>query len=296
MEIKKAIFPVAGLGTRLLPATKVLPKELLPIWDKPILHHVVEECKNSKIEEILFITSQGKELIIDYFDRNPNLEEHLIKKEKDLEYEKIIEPTKLANFYSLRQKEIKGLGHAILQGKNWIGREPFAVILTDDLVISKIPCIKQLLEIYDKYKMPIVALEEVPKEETFKYGIIEGEEIEKNVFKIKDMVEKPAPEIAPSNLAIIGRYILTPEVFNFLENTKVGEGGEIQLTDALQNYTNSGILGLKFEGIRCDAGTPEGFLWTNLVYGLSINSLRDRVLKIFSRFSHLLEELSEHNQ
>lgn len=288
MKIRKAIFPVAGFGTRLLPATKAVPKELIPVWDKPILHHVVEECQKSKIEEILLITSQGKEIILDYFDRNPSLEEHLRKKEKDRELGAVMETANLAKFYSIRQKEIKGLGHAILQGKEWVGREPFAVILTDDLVISRIPCIKQLIKIYEKYKMPVLAVEEVPKEETHKYGIIEGVEIEKNVFVIKNMVEKPTPEVAPSNLAIIGRYILTPEIFCFLEETKEGKGGEIQLTDALQKFTKEGIIGYKFEGIRCDMGTPEGFLWTNLVYGLNITSLRPLVLQILSRLSPYL--------
>ncbi|MEJ5165624.1 MAG: UTP--glucose-1-phosphate uridylyltransferase GalU [Thermoanaerobaculia bacterium] len=288
MKIRKAIFPVAGFGTRLLPATKAVPKELIPVWDKPILHHVVEECQKSKIKEILFITSQGKEIILDYFDRNASLEEHLRKKEKDRELEAVMETANLANFYSIRQKEIKGLGHAILQGKEWVGNEPFAVVLTDDLVISKVPCINQLIKIYEKYKLPVVALEEVPQEDTFKYGIIDGKEIEKNVFKIKDMIEKPAPEVAPSNLAIIGRYILTPEIFKFLEDTKEGKGGEIQLTDALQKYTKKGIIGYKFEGIRCDMGTPEGFLWTNLVYGLNITSLRPLVLQILSRLSPYL--------
>lgn len=288
MKIRKAIFPVAGFGTRLLPATKAVPKELIPVWDKPILHHVVEECQKSKIKEILFITSQGKEIILDYFDRNASLEEHLRKKEKDRELEAVMETANLANFYSIRQKEIKGLGHAILQGKEWVGNEPFAVILTDDLVISKVPCINQLIKVYEKYKLPVVALEEVPQEDTFKYGIIEGKEIEKNVFRIKNMVEKPAPEVAPSNLAIIGRYILTPEIFKFLEDTNEGKGGEIQLTDALQKYTKKGIIGYKFEGIRCDMGTPEGFLWTNLVYALNITSLRPLVLQILSRLSPYL--------
>ena len=288
MKIKKAIFPVAGFGTRLLPATKAIPKELIPVWDKPILHHVVEECTNSKIEEILFITSSGKEIILDYFDRNPSLEEHLKKKEKEKELEDVKKTSNLANFYSIRQREIKGLGHAILQGKKWIGNEPFAVILTDDLVISKVPCIKQLINVFEKYKMPVIALEEIPKEETFKYGIIQGEEIEENVFKINNMVEKPTPKSAPSNLAIIGRYILTPEIFQFIENTKEGKGGEIQLTDALQKYTPKGILGYKFDGIRCDMGTPEGFLLTNLVYALNINSLKPLVLEILSRLSPYL--------
>lgn len=288
MKIRKAIFPVAGFGTRLLPATKAVPKELIPVWDKPILHHVVEECQKSKIKEILFITSQGKEIILDYFDRNASLEEHLRKKEKDRELEAVMETANLANFYSIRQKEIKGLGHAILQGKEWVGNEPFAVVLTDDLVISKVPCINQLIKVYEKYKLPVLAVEEVPQDETYKYGIIDGKEIEKNVFKIKDMIEKPAPEVAPSNLAIIGRYILTPEIFKFLEDTKEGKGGEIQLTDALQRYTKKGIIGYKFEGIRCDMGTPEGFLWTNLVYGLNITSLRPLVLQILSRLSPYL--------
>lgn len=288
MKIKKAIFPVAGFGTRLLPATKAIPKELIPVWDKPILHHVVEECVNSGIEEILFITSQGKEIILDYFDRNSYLEEHLKKKEKDKELEIVIKTSNIAHFYSIRQKEIKGLGHAIFQGREWIANEPFAVILTDDLVISKIPCLKQLINVFEKFKMPVVALEEVPKEETGKYGVIEGEEIEKNIFKIKNMVEKPTPEVAPSNLAIIGRYVLTPEIFDFLEETKEGAGGEIQLTDGLQKYVKNGILGLKFEGIRCDMGTPEGFLWTNLIYALNSTSLKPLLLQILSRLSPYL--------
>lgn len=292
MEIKKAVFPVAGFGTRLLPATKVIPKELLPVWDKPIIHHVVEECVNSNLKEILLITSAGKDLIVDYFDRNQALEEHLIKKGKNEELKKVVETANLANFYSIRQKEIKGLGHAVLQAKNWVSGEPFAVILPDDLVISKVPCIKQLIEVFNKYKAPVIALEEVPWEEVYKYGIVEVEEIEKNVFRIKDMIEKPDLKNSPSNLAIIGRYILTSEVFNFLEKIDEGKGGEIQLTDALKKYKDSLIIGLKFEGIRCDAGTPEGFLLSNILYALNSNSLKSNILNLFSRFSFEFKELS----
>ena len=264
--IKKCLFPAAGYGTRFLPATKSIPKEMLPIVNKPLIHYGIEEGIRAGIREFGFVTGRSKRAIEDYLDYQPEIENSIkgSSKEKLLE-----ETTKIINesvFTYVRQKEMKGLGHAILTGEPLIGNNPFAVVLADDLCEGEV--LSQMVKLYEKFKCSIVAIEEVPKEETSKYGVIAGNEIEKGVFMIKDMVEKPEPKNAPSNLAIIGRYILTPDIFDILRDTKPGKGGEIQITDALLTQAKKGmVIGYKFKGKRFDCGSVDGFIEaTNYFY------------------------------
>jgi UTP--glucose-1-phosphate uridylyltransferase len=284
MKIRKAVFPVAGFGTRLLPATKSIPKELLPVWDRPILHHVMEEVVASGITEVLFITSWGKEAILDYFDRNRELETLLEGRGKMDHLKQVREVAQMAAFYSMRQGEIHGLGHAVEQARRWVGDDPFAVILPDDLVLAREPCLGQLMKVYERFNRPVVALEQVPPAETHRYGVVAGTEVEPRTFKLSDMVEKPKPGTAPSNMAIIGRYILTPEIFALFDGAEYGTGGEIQLTDAMRQLIPKGIYGHVFEGRRCDAGSPLGFLGANLAYALSSPSLKPQVMGLLKEY------------
>jgi UTP--glucose-1-phosphate uridylyltransferase len=264
--IKKCLFPAAGYGTRFLPATKSIPKEMLPIVNKPLIHYGIDEARKAGINEFGFVTGRSKRAIEDYLDYNPEIENSIkgSSKEKLLaDTTKMIEES---TFTYVRQKEMKGLGHAILTGEPLIGNNPFAVILADDLCEGDV--LSQMVKLYEKFKCSIVAIEEVPKEETSKYGVIAGKEIENGVFMINDMVEKPEPKNAPSNLAIIGRYILTPDIFDILRETKPGKGGEIQITDALLTQAKKGmVLGYKFRGKRFDCGSVDGFVEaTNYFY------------------------------
>jgi UTP--glucose-1-phosphate uridylyltransferase len=243
----------------------------------------VEECTRSGITEVLFVASAGKEAIIDYFDRSHELESMLEHRGKDDALQKVQAPATMAVFFSIRQGEIKGLGHAVSKARTWVGDEPFAVILPDDLVLADEPCLGQLKKVFEAVGRPVVALEEVAWEETGKYGIVAGEPGPGGSVAIREMVEKPQPEIAPSNLAIIGRYILTPEIFDLLAGTKEGTGGEVQLTDALRMLIPKGIYGYKFEGKRCDAGSPLGFLEANLSYALHSPALKPKVLALMKK-------------
>jgi UTP--glucose-1-phosphate uridylyltransferase len=258
--IKKCIFPAAGYGTRFLPATKSIPKEMLPVVNKPLIHYGIEEANKAGIKEFGFITGRNKRAIEDYLDYAPEVEQS-IKGSKSKE-ELLADTTKMieeCTFTYVRQKEMKGLGHAILTGEPLVGKNPFAVVLADDLCEGDV--LSQMVKLYNKFKCSIVAIEEVPKEETSKYGVIAGKEIEEGVFMINNMVEKPDPKNAPSNLAIIGRYILTPDIFDILRNTKPGKGGEIQITDALLQQAKSGmVIGYKFKGKRFDCGSVTGFI------------------------------------
>lgn len=287
MKIRKAVFPVAGFGTRLLPATKSIPKELLPVWDRPILHHVMEECVAAGITEVLFITSWGKEAILDYFDRNRELEAILEGRGKVDALKQVREVAHMAAFYSIRQGEIHGLGHAVDRARRWAADEPFAVVLPDDLVLAEDPCLGQLVRVFEKYGRPVVALEAVPAEETHRYGVVAGTEVEPRTYKLSDMVEKPRPGTAPSNLAIIGRYILTPEIFSLFKGAEYGTGGEIQLTDAMKRLIPQGIYGHVFTGRRCDAGTPLGFLEANLAYAFHTPELKPRVKALLDKYQKL---------
>ena len=279
MTVKKAIIPAAGLGTRFLPATKSQPKEMLPIVDKPTLQYIIEEAIESGIEEILIITGRNKKSIEDHFDKSVELELELEQKGKDEMLEMVRNISNMVNIHYIRQKEPKGLGHAIHCAKSFIGNEPFAVLLGDDIVDCETPCLKQLISAYDEYKTSILGVQEVAKEDTCKYGILDVKHIEDRVYKVKDMVEKPSVEEAPSNVAILGRYIITPAIFNILENQEPGKGGEIQLTDALKTLgKQEAIYAYNFEGRRYDVGDKLGFLEATIDFALKRDNLRDDLL------------------
>lgn len=283
-KIKKAIIPAAGLGTRFLPATKAQPKEMLPIVDKPTLQYIIEEAIESGIEEILIVTGRSKKSIEDHFDRSIELELELEKKGKTDMLKMVQDISNMVNIHYIRQKEPKGLGHAIYCAKSFIGNEPFAVLLGDDIVDAKTPCLKQLIDCYNEYQTTILGVQEVPDSEVNKYGIINAKPIEDNVYKIKDMIEKPNLNEAPSNIAILGRYILTPTIFDILETQQPGKGGEIQLTDALRTLVKSEALyAYIFEGKRYDVGDKLGFLEATVDYALKNPELKDKFIEIIKQ-------------
>jgi UTP--glucose-1-phosphate uridylyltransferase len=261
MKVKKAVFPVAGLGTRFLPATKASPKEMLPLIDKPLVQYVVEEAVAAGIEQILFVTGRGKRALEDHFDIAFELEALLYEKGKDQELSQVREIAEMCNFFYVRQKQALGLGHAILCAREFIGDEPFAVLLGDDIIDSERPCLGQLLDVYHRYRGTVLALEQVPLETISSYGCVKANQISERVYEVTDMVEKPKREDAPSDLAIIGRYVLTPNIFPILERQEPGKGGEIQLTDAILKLSaEEAIYGCRFEGVRHDCGDKLGFL------------------------------------
>jgi len=276
MKVRKAIIPAAGLGTRFLPATKAQPKEMLPIVDKPTIQYIIEEAVASGIEEILIVTGRNKKCIEDHFDRSVELELELEKSNKEEMLEMVREISNIADIHYIRQKEPRGLGHAILCARAFVGNEPFAVLLGDDVVDSEVPCLKQLMDCYNEYKTSILGVQTVPKDDVNKYGIVDGLHIEDRVYKVKNLVEKPAVEEAPSNVAILGRYIITPQIFNILEQTKPGKGGEIQLTDALQTLiSQEAMYAYNFEGKRYDVGDKLGFLQATVEFALKREELRE---------------------
>ena len=267
--IKKCLFPAAGYGTRFLPATKATPKEMLPVLTKPLIQYGVEEAIAAGMDTMAIVTGRGKRAIEDHFDISYELENQIKGTSKEHYLTEIRAVITKCTFSYTRQIEMKGLGHAILCGETLIGDQPFAVVLADDLCDSASKgVLSQMVELYKKYHCSIVAIEEIPKEDTNKYGVIAGNEIEPGIFMVKDMVEKPEPEVAPSNLAIIGRYILTPDIFDIIRETKPGKGGEIQITDALLAQAKKGmVLAFKFEGQRFDCGSIDGFVKaTNYFY------------------------------
>ena len=274
MKIKKAVIPAAGLGTRFLPATKAQPKEMLPIIDKPTIQYIVEEAVNSEIEEILIITGRNKRAIEDHFDKNVELELEL-KKKGNGELLKIVEDiSNLADIHYIRQKEPKGLGHAVYCAKTFVGNEPFAVLLGDDVIDSEVPVLKQMIKVYEKYNCSIIGVQEVKREDAPKYGIIDAKPIDERIYKVENLVEKPSIEEAPSNLAILGRYIITPKIFEILENTKPGRGGEIQLTDALKGLLDYEVIyAYNFEGKRYDVGDKMGYLAATVEFALKREDL-----------------------
>ncbi|AYD40270.1 UTP--glucose-1-phosphate uridylyltransferase [Clostridium fermenticellae] len=279
MKIKKAIIPAAGLGTRFLPVTKAQPKEMLPIVDTPIIQYIVEEAIASGIEEILIITGKNKKAIEDHFDRCVELEQELKIHNKNNQLKLVNDISNMANIYYIRQKQPLGLGHAITCAKTFVGNEPFAVMLGDDIVDSKVPCLKQLMDCYDEYKTSIIGVQKVPQNDISKYGIINGKYIEDRVYKINDMIEKPSIKEAPSNIAILGRYIITPQIFSILDNTPPGKGGEIQLTDALKTLmSKQAMYAYNFEGKRYDVGSKFGFLQANIEYALKKEDLKDELM------------------
>ncbi|WP_027955575.1 UTP--glucose-1-phosphate uridylyltransferase GalU [Halobacillus kuroshimensis] len=277
-EIKKAIIPAAGLGTRFLPATKALPKEMLPIVDKPTIQYIVEEAVASGIEDILIVTGKGKRAIEDHFDHAFELEDNLVQKEKFELLRAVREISDMVDIHYIRQKEPKGLGHAVLCARKFIGDEPFAVLLGDDIVEGDEPCLAQLIHQYKQTNSTIIGVQSVKEEETSRYGIIDPIAEEDRRYRVGNLVEKPQ-ELPPSNLAIMGRYILTPEIFEFLSQEKRGAGGEIQLTDAIQELTTiQDVYAYCFEGERFDVGEKLGFILTNLHFALKNERLRESVL------------------
>ena len=261
MQVKKAVFPVAGLGTRFLPATKASPKEMLPLIDKPLVQYVVEEAVAAGIEQILFVTGRSKRAIEDHFDISFELEALLYEKGKDAELSQIRDIAEMVNIFYVRQKQALGLGHAILCAREFVGNEPFAVLLGDDIIDADKPCLGQLLSVYQKYRGSVLALERVPMANISSYGCVKANSISEQVFEVTDLVEKPQPKDAPSDMAIIGRYILTPEIFPILEKQEPGKGGEIQLTDAILKLSrDEAIYGCLFDGVRHDCGDKLGFL------------------------------------
>ena len=276
-KIRKAIIPAAGLGTRFLPATKAQPKEMLPIVDKPTIQYIIEEAVASGIEEILIITGRSKKCIEDHFDKSVELELELEKSGKEQMLKMVREISDMVDIHFIRQKEPRGLGHAISCAKTFVGNEPFAVLLGDDIVYNEgRPCLKQLIDCYDEYKTSVLGVQTVEAKDVNKYGIVNGIHIEDRVYKVKGLVEKPAVEEAPSNVAILGRYIITPRIFKILEETKPGKGGEIQLTDALLNLiSEEAMYAYDFEGTRYDVGDKLGFLKATVEYALRREDLRD---------------------
>lgn len=261
MKVQKAVIPAAGLGTRFLPATKAQPKEMLPIIDTPTIQYIIEEAVNSGIKDILIITGKDKKSIEDHFDKSPLLEDLLRSRGKTELLELIKDISELVDIYYVRQKEPRGLGHAVYCARKFIGNEPFAVMLGDDVVRSDVPCLKQMLDLYEEMGGSIIGVKEVPPGEVSKYGILDAEVVRERVYRCRDLIEKPDPKEAPSRLAIMGRYIIQPEIFDILANTPPGAGGEIQLTDALRELAKrDAVYGYEFEGRRYDVGDKLGYL------------------------------------
>jgi len=276
-KIRKAVFPAAGLGTRFLPATKASPKEMLPLVDKPLIQYSVEEAVASGIESILIITGRDKTAIENHFDISFEMENLLRERGKTEMFNLVRGVSEIARISYTRQKQALGLGHAIYQAKDFVGDEPFAVLLADDVVDAEKPALKQMIEVFEKYNAPVIATMQVEGEAISRFGVIDAEEVEPNVFKIKDMVEKPAYKDAPSDLAIIGRYILTPDIFGAIETTEKGSGGEIQITDAMRDLLKTrDFYAVKLEGTRHDAGDKLGFLIATVEFALKRNDLGDK--------------------
>ena len=280
MKLRKAVIPVAGLGTRFLPATKTVPKELLPIVDIPSIQYVVQEAVDAGIEEIIFVTGRGKDAIEDHFDEAPELEQMLIERGNHEMAQTLRKIAEMTEVVSVRQKKPLGLGHAVLCARDLVGDEPFAVMLADDLIESEVPGIRQLLDIFEETSESVIALMEVPQSEVHQYGVIKGREIKKRLYQVEATVEKPLAKDAPSRMAIIGRYVLRPEIFRILQNLPPGRGGEIQLTDGLaQLVRERKIFGCEFVGDRYDIGDKFGFVRATVAYALKRPDLKDKVLE-----------------
>lgn len=278
-KVRKAIIPAAGLGTRFLPATKAMPKEMLPIVDKPTIQYIIEEAVESGIEDIIIVTGKSKRAIEDHFDYSPELERNLEEKGKIELLEKVKKSSNLADIHYIRQKEPKGLGHAVWCARNFIGDEPFAVLLGDDIVQAEKPGLRQLMDEYERTLSSIIGVQQVPEEETHRYGIIDPLTSEGRRYQVKNFVEKPSKGTAPSNLAILGRYVFTPEIFMYLEEQQVGAGGEIQLTDAIQKLNEiQRVFAYDFEGKRYDVGEKLGFITTTLEFAMQDKELRGQLI------------------
>lgn len=283
-KIKKAVIPAAGLGTRFLPATKAQPKEMLPIVDKPAIQYIIEEAIEAGIEEILIITGRNKRAIEDHFDRAVELE-HTLKSQGKYDLLGLVEELNNITIHYVRQKEPRGLGHAILCARQFVGNEPFAVLLGDDIVDSPVPCLKQLIDVYDNYPGTVLGVQEVPVNKVSSYGIVKPEKVKGSLWKVTDMIEKPAIDEAPSRLAVLGRYVIEPEIFNILEQTLPGRGGEIQLTDGLRQLAGQkSVYAYQFEGRRYDVGDKQGYLEATIEFALKRPDLRDQFLKYLVGF------------
>lgn len=279
MTIKKAIIPAAGLGTRFLPATKAMPKEMLPIVDKPTIQYIIEEALQSGIEDIIIVTGKGKRAIEDHFDTYFELERNLIEKGKYDLLDEVQKASRMVDIHYIRQKEPKGLGHAVWCARKFIGDEPFAVLLGDDIVKSEKPCLQQMIDLYNQYNSSIIGVQPVNVHEVSRYGIVDADTMGERIYQVKNLVEKPFVEESPSNLAILGRYILSPKIFNILEEIQPGSGGEIQLTDAINKLNESErVLAYNFRGIRYDVGEKLGFIKTTIEYALERKELRSELL------------------
>lgn len=282
-KVRKAIIPAAGLGTRFLPATKAMPKEMLPIVDKPTIQYIIEEAVESGIEDIIIVTGKGKRAIEDHFDYAPELEQNLLEKGKIELLEKVRKSSNIDIHY-IRQKEPKGLGHAVWCARNFIGDEPFAVLLGDDIVQAETPGLRQLINQYEETLSSVIGVQTVADNETHRYGIVDPSGSEGRRYQVENFVEKPAPGTAPSNLAIMGRYIFTPEIFTFLEEQEIGAGGEIQLTDAIQKLnTIQRVFAYDFEGKRYDVGEKLGFIETSIEFALQDEELKAPLLKFLTK-------------
>ena len=280
MKLRKAVIPVAGLGTRFLPATKTVPKELLPIVDIPSIQYVVQEAVDACIQEIIFVTGRGKDGIEDHFDEAPELDQVLAERGQTQMLAMLRRIAEMTEVVSVRQKKPLGLGHAVLCARDLVGDEPFAVMLADDLIDNETPCIRQLLDIFEEKNESVIALMAVPQEEVHHYGVIKGRKIKERLFQVDAMVEKPPAHEAPSRMAIIGRYILRPEIFSILSNLPPGQGGEIQLTDGLSQLVKERkVFGCEFEGDRYDIGDKFGFVRATVAYALKRPDLKDKVLE-----------------
>ncbi len=291
MQVRKAVLPVAGWGTRFLPATKAMPKEMFPIIDKPVIQFIVEECINADIENIIFVTGRHKRPIEHHFDINPDLEKHLEECNKMALLENIRQISRWINPIYIRQKEQLGLGHAVLTAEPVVGDEPFIVSLGDIIIENGTDVIKDMLAIYNKYGRSVIAVFEVPEEEVNKYGVVEAVALEDSVYSIKDLVEKPSPHEAPSNLAIVGRYIFTPRIFDKLKNTKPGKGGEIQLTDAIKLLLeDEQVYAYKIDNKVYDTGTPIGYIKTLIDMALAREDIKEDI------FKYLQDIISKHSQ
>lgn len=292
MKVRRAIIPAAGLGTRFLPATKAQPKEMLPILDKPTIQYIIEEAVASGIEDIIVVTGRNKRSIEDHFDRSIELEFELERTGKTHMLNTVREISDMANLHYIRQKEPRGLGHAILAASHFIGDEPFAVLLGDDVVVSKKPCLKQMLEVYEEYQTSILGVQTVAHEAVNRYGVVDGHKVDDRVYKVDDMVEKPELDDAPTDIAVLGRYIITPQVFPLLETQDAGKGGEIQLTDALRRLAKEQpMYAYEFRGHRYDVGSKAGFLQANIEFALRDDSLKREMKEYLDALHQYMEPM-----
>ena len=292
MKVRKAIIPAAGLGTRFLPATKAQPKEMLAIVDKPTIQYIIEEAVASGIQDIIIVTGRNKRSIEDHFDRSIELELELEKNNKTEMLDMVRSISEMANIHYIRQKEPRGLGHAVLTARHFIGNEPFAVLLGDDVVVSKQPCLSQMIDVYNEYRTSVIGVQKVAHEVVNKYGIVDCKSIDSRVYKVRDLVEKPKIEDAPSDIAILGRYILTPTIFQYLETQDEGAGGEIQLTDALRRMAKEEAMYVyDFKGHRYDVGTKEGFLQANIEFSLRNPETKDKMMEYIKALNENMDEM-----